>query len=309
MGRSTLDQIGVVGLYTETPLHCGAESGTGYVDLPIQRERHTGFPVIPGSTLKGVLRDETKALLAKQGKKPEDIARRLRAVFGSDDSDDPSPGQVSFGDGILVAFPVRSSGIPFHWVSCPFVLERLFRLLGRDAQVEAPPAGSCWGRTAGDVLLEEIRLTRKPLAAFFAEQGEGLTDLLSLLPSAARGFAYTRSVLPVRLLILSDADFRELTETGTEVLTRIKLTALGTTTNLKEGEHSEIKGADRKGNMFVEEVVPPETLFVSPLRAAGAESGFGDELRELHVVRIGGDETVGRGITHLTFVNPSEGAR
>jgi CRISPR-associated protein Cmr4 len=309
MGRPTLDQIGVLGIYTETPLHCGAESGTGYVDQPIQRERHTGFPVIPGSTLKGVLRDEIKASLTKGGKRAEDVTLRLRSVFGSDDPDDPSPGQVSFGDGILAAFPVRSSGVPFYWVTCPLVLERLYRLLGSSAEIQPPESGTCWGRTAGDVLLEEIRLTRKPLDDFFVDNGPGLPDLLSLLPTSERGFGYTRSILADRLLILADHDFRELTETGTEVLTRIKLTALGTTTTLKKGEHTEIEGADRQGNMFVQEVVPPETLFVSPLRASGNGRDFGEELQNLQVLRIGGDETVGRGVTHLSFVRQEEGNR
>lgn len=57
-------------------------------------------------------------------------------------------------------------------------------------------------------------------------------------------------------------------------------------------------GEDRKGNMFVEEVVPPETLFLCVLRAP-AGSGFADEtIRK--VIRLGGDETIGRGVTHVT---------
>lgn len=302
MGRSTLDQLGVLGLYTETPLHCGAESGTGYVDQPIQRERHTGFPVIPGSTLKGVLRDEVKASLLSAGAEADALKARLAAVFGSEDPERPAAGQVSFGDGVLVAFPVRSSGVPFHWVTCPFVLERLSRVLGQDLDLGSLDSGACWARSEGEVLLEEIRLAKKIHPSAFADGG-AVDLLLSLLPPPGRGFGYTRSIFPDRLLILSDADFRELTDTGTEVLTRIKLTALGTTTDIPRGEHTEITGADRKGNMFVQEVVPSETLFVSALRSTGAESQFGQKLDTFDTVRIGGDETVGRGVTHLTFVS------
>ena len=114
MGRKTLDPVAVLGLYTETPLHCGAESGLGYVDLPVQRERHTSYPVIPGSTLKGVLRDELKGVLDEQ--------QHLR-VFGSDDA--KTPGEVAFCDGVIVAFPVRSSHAAFHWTTCPLALERV----------------------------------------------------------------------------------------------------------------------------------------------------------------------------------------
>jgi len=38
-------------------LHPGSGSELGIVDLPIQRERHTGYPKIEGSGLKGSLRE------------------------------------------------------------------------------------------------------------------------------------------------------------------------------------------------------------------------------------------------------------
>jgi len=303
MGRPTMIAIGALGLYTETPLHCGAENATGYVDLPIQRERHTGYPLIPGSTIKGVLRDEMKdeERLGKEG---------VRKVFGADTTDEksPSPGTVSFGDGLLVAFPIRSSGAPFHWVTCPFVLERVFRALGTPGvTVDQPEDGEAWAKTAGEVLLEEIRVTRKPHGSFFREGGDSRVNrLLGLLPSAELGFGYTRSIFPERFLIVRDEDFKELVEVGTEVLTRIKLTALGTTTDIPEGEHPEIEGADRQGNLFVEEVVPPETLFLCPLRAHANGRKLVAELDKLPVCRVGGDETIGRGLCHLTWVPAGE---
>ena len=305
MGRATLTPRAVLGLYTETPLHCGAESATGYVDLPVQRERHTRYPLIPGTALKGVLRDEVKALLGDQG---GDTVRRL---FGHEDATKAAGGEVAFGDGFLVAFPVRSSGAPFHWVTCPFVLERVFRALGVDGPgVEAPDAGKAWAKGAGEVLLEELRVVLEPLPAFFgfvqAAAGDRPLDrLLALVPGDDRGFAYTRSILPERLLILRDDDFRELVEIGTEVVTRIKLNALGTTRTIEREEAEELGLDDfeRQGNLFVEELVPRETLFLSPLRTAG--DGAPDlfaSLDRLPVVRLGGDETVGRGVTHLTQV-------
>ena len=42
-------------ILTRTPLHVGAGSSVGAVDQPVQRERHTGFPIIPGSSIKGVM--------------------------------------------------------------------------------------------------------------------------------------------------------------------------------------------------------------------------------------------------------------
>ena len=43
-------------IFTRTPLHVGAGSSVSAVDQPVQRERHTGHPVIPGSSIKGVMR-------------------------------------------------------------------------------------------------------------------------------------------------------------------------------------------------------------------------------------------------------------
>src|ERR1700692_1642980 len=46
----------VLYLYVETPLHAGAGSGLSSIDLPIQRERATQYPMIQGSGIKGKLR-------------------------------------------------------------------------------------------------------------------------------------------------------------------------------------------------------------------------------------------------------------
>jgi CRISPR-associated protein Cmr4 len=301
LATKTLNEIGVLGLYTETPLHCGAEGGTGYVDLPVQRERHTQYPVIPGSTIKGVLRDE----LSDLGKD------KIAAIFGAEDAS--SPGTVSFGDGILVAFPVRSSGAPFHWVTCPFVLERAFRSLGAAFTIKPPAPHRAWGggEKEESVLLEEIRLRTTPGSDFFGDASSALGKLLEILPGGD-SFAYTRKLFARRLLIVSDADFKELVETGTEVLTRIKLNLHGTTRTIKRetltAEESEAASdIDLQGNLFVEEVVPPETLFLTSLRAGGQAEDFLTALKKHPVIRLGGDETIGRGVTHVTFFDRRNG--
>jgi CRISPR-associated protein Cmr4 len=78
-----------------TPLHPGSGTALGTVDLPVQRERHTNWPVIPGSSVKGVLREAS----------PKELRQRL---FGTGDSDGTSAGALSFTDARLLALPVRS---------------------------------------------------------------------------------------------------------------------------------------------------------------------------------------------------------
>ena len=62
-------QTKIMTLFTRTPLHVGSGSAVGAIDLPVMRERHTQFPVIPGSAIKGVLADE---FLTAERKRSED---------------------------------------------------------------------------------------------------------------------------------------------------------------------------------------------------------------------------------------------
>ncbi|MGZ5444634.1 MAG: type III-B CRISPR module RAMP protein Cmr4 [Thermoanaerobaculia bacterium] len=289
MGKKTLEQFAVLGLYTETPLHCGAESTTGFVDLPVQRERHTNYPVIPGSTIKGVLRDD---FVPPPGTTPEGLKELRDRFFGKEDS--TNAGSVAFGDGILVAFPVRSSGAPFHWVTCPFALERAFRTMGETWSISSEPGeGQAWAHAAlGDIALEDVTVT-----TVLHESHKTITDgLLKLIPATA-GFGYLRKIFEKRLLVLHDNDFQEIVETSTEVLTRIKLNSQGTTAELSKTD---------KGNMFVEELVPSDTLFLAPLR--GDESIIKPYRSIPDLIRLGGDETVGRGVTHAVPVTSSKSA-
>ena len=58
-------------IHALSPLHAGTGQGVDVIDLPIARERATGLPLLPGSSLKGTLLD---AYRAAQGE-PE--AKRL----------------------------------------------------------------------------------------------------------------------------------------------------------------------------------------------------------------------------------------
>ena len=75
-----------------TPLHAGTGQELGIVDLPIQRERHTGFPKIEASGLKGSIREVFEELLTvKSGKyvfdindiKKEKRIKKLKQIFSN----------------------------------------------------------------------------------------------------------------------------------------------------------------------------------------------------------------------------------
>ncbi|MBP7139352.1 MAG: type III-B CRISPR module RAMP protein Cmr4 [Caldisericia bacterium] len=71
---------------TITPMHCGTGQDLGIVDMPIQRERHTGFPKIEGSSLKGALREsfEDKVIKDKEDniyKIEEKFIKKVKAKY------------------------------------------------------------------------------------------------------------------------------------------------------------------------------------------------------------------------------------
>lgn len=49
-------------LHALTPTHSGIGRGVGYIDLPLDREALTGWPVVRGSAFKGVWADYSTQL-------------------------------------------------------------------------------------------------------------------------------------------------------------------------------------------------------------------------------------------------------
>lgn len=113
-------------LYTLTALHVGIGQGSGVIDLPIAREKSTGLPVVPGSAVKGVLREELR---------PDALPLETwLALFGPETTagQDLHAGALAVGDARLLCLPVRSLRGTFAYATCPLVLRRYARDLGTD---------------------------------------------------------------------------------------------------------------------------------------------------------------------------------
>jgi len=76
-------------LYGLTPSHVGCEASTDVIDSPVQREIHTGWPIIPASGFKGAMRH------AFEMAKDEADAK---AIFGSDEGGSGYAGAINFTD-------------------------------------------------------------------------------------------------------------------------------------------------------------------------------------------------------------------
>lgn len=268
-----------------TSLHPGSGTALGSVDLPVQRERHTRWPLIPGSTIKGVLRDAAKT--------------DHELLYGSEGTGgELFAGALTFTDARILAFPVRSLKGVFAWATCPMALERWQRdlaLAGREVAVpsevtevkegHAAAGKACPCIQSGEIYLEEFKfkVIEKP------------TIPASFLPSGCDGS---------RVVILNDTDFTYFAEHATEITARIRLS--------KETKTVE------EGALFYQEFVPPEAIFytvvlASPSRVPGNGRLEAAEVLEKFTypahVQIGGDETTGKGLCRLYERPDGEGKR
>ena len=280
-----------------TSLHPGSGTALGVVDLPVQRERHTNWPTIAGTSLKGVLRAEAKG-------RGMDRAAWL-AVFGPETANAADhAGAISFTDARLLAFPVRSLKGVFAWVTCPMALERLRRDVGLTAinpPVEASPptantavvARNSPLRQGNGLVLEEFAFDAQegaePIAGWIADHA--ITD---------RG---TRDQMKERLVIVDDDAFGHFAQHATEVAARIAL----------DYETKTVK----EGALFYEEFLPPETLLYSLVFAERSRSNTKMTAAEVldafagldvRTVQIGAGETIGKGLCALRFARPNGAA-
>lgn len=279
-------------LYAVTPCHAGSGASVGVVDLPIQRERHTNWPIVQASGMKGALRSHFDRFKNSISVKPEketfDCITEL--IFGSEKSD--HAGSLSVGDAKILAFPMRSNIAPFVWITCPAVLKRLNKdlvLAGKQGQdlsevIDLKADQALWinGSFKEDesVLLEDMEVTPsrnytmpEPLAQYFKEAE--------------------------RLLIVHDEVFSYGVSHCTSVMAQIKINQeTGTTAN---------------GSLRYQEELPADTLMYSvifwgdsrdekeTLKSAAIQQYIKEEVVSGHL-QVGGDETLGRGIFSLTWL-------
>jgi CRISPR-associated protein Cmr4 len=267
-------------LFTRTPLHVGAGASVGAIDQPVQRERHTGFPIIPGSSIKGVLRDHLKSI--------GDGA--IDTLFGKgSDGKDASAGHISFGEAKLIAFPVRSAKGAYALVVSPLTLSRLARDAGWD--LEIPPSPSDMKCAPGakliidrggnkGVVLEEYAFEVGDV--FPAAWEEKLVSLLSDAVISASGG---------RFVLLSDGNLSHFAVNACQVNQHVRI--------------DDKTGTADDGGLFNEETVPSETLFYSPftvLRESAANNAVFQALGTEQLIQFGGDGTTGLGFCTAKLV-------
>jgi CRISPR-associated protein Cmr4 len=276
-----------------SPLHAGTGQGVDLIDLPVARERATNLPFLPGSSLKGALRDlvrEKELQTALFGPATKDI-----------DGVNDHAGSLQLADQRLLLLPVRSMAGTFAWATCPFVLRRLRRDaldVGLAELPEVPQVAKHADAliaeksalTIGDqIVLEDLDLTPQRetvVAAWAAWIGQHIFDDV------------WQTLLRERLCIVHDEAFNFLAETATEVSARIRL----------KDDSKTVAG----GALWYEEALPTESVlygmavlqFTSKAREkadpARAQATLVAALKQ--PLQLGGKASTGKGICRVAIV-------
>lgn len=277
-------------LHALSSLHAGTGHAADVIDLPTARMKATGIPFVPGSSVKGVLRD------ARRGADRD----KTEAVFGPSDDPAAHAGALVVGDARLLALPVRSFRGTFAWTTSPLLLVLAKRDLGDVAKNLKVPEISGRGAQvtqqsacvhSGHLYLEDLDLP--------AQDGQEITEWAKLVaPLASPG----EDIFTKRFAVVDDDTMTFLWETATQVDARVRL--------------DEKTRTVAPGALWLEESLPPETLLVGLLAADRSrrqsvamtpDDVLGFALPKEEALQLGGKATTGRGRCRLVPI-PQGGA-
>ena len=307
----------------ETPLHAGSGDSLGIVDLPIQRERHTGFPKIEASSLKGSIRQAFENNKDKQ----KDISFRkdIHRVFGfdsadlkndnlksviesefKDSKDKEFSSAIAFTDARLLLFPVKSMKGVFAWITCPEVLSRLkkdWEITGEKSELTIPKENSV-PESSSLLISGSSKIVLEEYTFEVSKNADG-TTLAEYLADKIYGdseeHSYWKEKLKRDLVVLSNDDFKDFVNLSTEVITRTKI----------DNE----TGTVSPGALFTEEYLPSDSIMYSVVMASPIfcnkkgltfEDNTSEKVMEFFtsnipdVMQIGGNYTLGKGIVKIS---------
>lgn len=298
----------ILTLFTRTPLHVGAGASVGAIDQPVIRERHTGFPIIPASSLKGSFADQWNEGLVTEVTK--DGTKKVRVnkngeiaeaawLFGSDNDKPAFAGSLIFSEARVLAFPIRSAKGSYAWITCPLMLQRAARDGVISATIPAEPKDD-----------QAIFKTDSPLSLnnqivledyCFTHTGTYPEKLAAALAALVPRDALFQSITE-RLVILSNGMMSHFATTACEVAQHVRI--------------SDETGTAEGTGLFNQENVPADTLFYSVLSAtksrvpngdlhgksaADALQSFAAKVADGKVFQFGGDASTGLGFCSATI--------
>ena len=285
----------ILSLYAVSPVHAGSGSSMGIVDLPIQRERHTNWPHIQSSGVKGAMRhhfEKFKDILETKVEKNQ-FKNITEKIFGIEKFEDTGtlPGAISVSDAKLLAFPMRSSKSPFVWITSPAVLKRLendFNIIGKTETITIPPISKNEAIVINGTMSPNEKILLEDYEVTIIE---GACDL---------NYSFNTMLSKADNLILVNDDVYNYGVTHcTEIRTQIKIDPKTGTTQNSSLRYQELLPADSL--MYV-------ILFYGDTRNAehyipadGLIDYMKNDVIKSHI-QIGGDETLGCGLFNIKWV-------
>ncbi|EKF9423719.1 type III-B CRISPR module RAMP protein Cmr4 [Vibrio cholerae] len=284
-------------LFSQTILHCGSGQSVGIVDQPIARERASNLPIVPGSTVRGVL----KAFISQTEQK-EVKPTLSQSLFGYDKQDgEPSfAGALSITDAHLLLLPVRTVYGILAYATCPFILQRYKKDRKLDLTVPTPadeqalhPKGNP-NHQDNLMVLEDLDLKAQE-CDHTQQWAEYIAQKLY-----AKDSAYL-SDMSKRIIVLPDTVFSFLAETATEIRTRIRI--------------NQETGVVDNGALWTEESLPAESVLwgVYSLDAPRLNDKNGDKrlmfndiINNKPVLQMGGNMGTGNGLVQF-IAQPARG--
>jgi len=287
---------------TRSGLHCGIGQGISDIDLPTAKESVSGYPFIPGTSLKGVLRDHF-----------DDQSDIFTTAFGQGSRDRIDfAAALSFTDARLICLPVRAYFGTFAYLTSPYALNLLKRILHENGMLNLPDLPNFPVMATTDSYHASIPensalriggdLTNKLL----------LEDLDLLVDDAESNLADSWSDVIAQLICGNDDEGQRLFKAhfaiaDDNVLAFLCETALPVATHTRIGEN----GVVDDGALWFEEFVPPEAIFVGTIYSENSRNQHSRNLTATQLIdfvcnrsvncQIGGNATTGRGLISIIF--------
>ncbi|MEN7546979.1 type III-B CRISPR module RAMP protein Cmr4 [Rapidithrix thailandica] len=329
-------------LICQSPLHAGSGSELGIVDLPIQRERHTSFPKIESSSLKGAIREAIERKVYnnpetnKTFKSLDANDTKIHRAFGYDegslkDSEKKAlkdlfenknkkgeyatdfAGALGFTDARLLFFPVKSMKGVFAWVTCPkslkqFVEDMKMAKLQIAALEEVANFSlkehSCITTSQAEVILKGDKGSNVILEEYTFNVSEVKVELENLGKWLADNILHEGNQVWAEKLA---KDIIILPNDDFKDFVNLS-TEVITRTKIDNST-----GTVATGALFTEEYLPAESIMYSLVLTA-AEFKAEDRIEEGSIrnffnenlppiVQIGGNATLGKGIVTTKFLN------
>ncbi|MFQ3582161.1 MAG: type III-B CRISPR module RAMP protein Cmr4 [Chloracidobacterium sp.] len=298
-----MSNIRLYWLHTLSPTHAGIGRGVGYIDLPVDRDGITGWPILRGSSFKGVWRDWA----VQQGK------QHIELAFGRADKDGEAAnaGALIPTDAKLVCLPVRSFRGTLAWTTSPLCLQMLRRTLDLAGVKDLPEVPTSLPddrahHAKNSALPEDNNIYLEDLD-FTAQACDLATQWAENIGQWVFGKHDSwAEVFQKRFVVLPDTAFDFLCETGTEVHTRVRI----------DDETKTVA----KGALWTEESLPAETILMGLIQCERIykSNGFRDDslspeqlladfATEPLTLQIGGKATVGRGQVRVVFTGGMKG--